>query len=181
MPVRRIINFAVLIALWLASVFPAKAQTGPTEYQLKAAFLYNFAKFIDWPLQSFPSEKSPFVIGVLGQNPFGNFLERTVTDKEVNGHPISVQAFKTVAEASKCHLLFICSSEKENIPEIIKTLAGISILTVSETGQFTDSGGMVNFVEEAKKIRFQINEEAAKAVGLKMSSKLLSLALPSSR
>lgn len=162
--------------------FPGIAQTAPpSEYQLKAAFLYNFAKFIDWPSEAFASENAPFVIGILGDDPFGKILQDTVKGKAINTHPIALRPFRDAADTTGCHLLFISRSLKENFPEIIKKLQGKSVLTVSETEPFIESGGMINFVEDAKKVRFQINETAAKAAKLRMSSKLLSLALPSNR
>jgi hypothetical protein len=171
------------LTLWLLLVAGfGHAQTPrPSEYQLKAAFLYNFAKFTDWPPEALADDKAPFIIGVLGDNPFGNDLEQTVAGKKINDHPISVQTFHTAAEAIHCHILFISSSEKKRFSEIIQSLHGTAVLTVSETDRFIESGGMVNFVQESSKIRFQINDDAAKAAGLKISSKLLSLALRPAR
>jgi hypothetical protein len=180
----RVRNFKFLslgLGLWLllaGSSGPAQTAT-PSEYQLKAAFIYNFTKFIDWPPNAFEDDKSPFIIGILGEDPFGKFLDRTVSGKSINTHPITIQVFPNVGAATKCHLLFISRSEKDRLSEIIPKLQGTSVLTVGETEQFIKAGGMINFVEEAKKIRFQINDEAAKAAKLKMSSKLLGLALPS--
>ena len=179
---RKIRNFILGFGLLLQMAEFSNAQTAPpSEYQLKAAFIYNFAKFIDWPPEAFANEKSPFVIGILGDDPFGNNLRDTVNGKAINTHPVTIQAFRDASDATGCHMLFISRSLKEKFPEIIKKLQGTSVLTVSETEQFIEAGGMINFVEDAKKIRFQINETAAKAAKLRMSSKLLSLALPSHR
>ena len=117
----------------------------------------------------------------MGDNPFGNDLEQTVAGKKINDRPISVQVFRTAAEATHCQILFISNSEKKHFSEIIQNLHGSAVLTVSDTDRFIESGGMVNFVKEASKIRFQINDEAAKAAQLKISSKLLSLAVTSPR
>jgi hypothetical protein len=168
--------------LWLLlpAAAPASAQVShPTEYQLKAAFLYNFAKFIDWPPDALPDDQSPFVIGVLGDNPFGNTLEQTVAGKKINEHPIAIRPFATIAEATNCQILFISSSEKKRFAETIRALHAVAVLTVSDADQFIESGGMVNFVPEAGKIRFQINDTAARSARLKISSKLLSLAISS--
>ena len=156
-------------------------ETQPSEYQLKAAFLYNFAKFVEWPSEALPQNNSPFVIGILGENPFADDLKKTVAGKKVSDHPIDVVPFSTAAEATNCHILFISSSEKTRLAEIFKSLQGVPILTVGETEQFTEAGGMVNFVREANKIRFQINDNTAKVARLKISSKLLSLAIRSPR
>ena len=176
---------ATLIAcLGLALLLPADAgaqASQPSEYQVKAAFLFNFAKFVEWPPETFAGETSPLVIGILGDNPFGTDLERTVAGKLINNRPITIRSFPTAAEAANCHILFISSSEKKRLPDIIQSLHGTAVLTVGETDQFIASGGMVNFVQEASKIRFQINDDAAKAARLKISSKLLTLAVRSSR
>ncbi|MES1180225.1 MAG: YfiR family protein [Verrucomicrobiota bacterium] len=157
--------------------FKAGAQdTSPTEYQIKAAFLYNFAKFVEWPPQAFAGDQSPIVIGVLGKNVFDDNLEKIIHGKTVNNHPFLFKEFHAVAEATNCHILFISASEEKRLPKILESLRGASVLTVSETDQFIADGGMIDFVIEDKKIHFQINDEAAKKAGLKISSKLLSLA-----
>jgi hypothetical protein len=177
MRLRKFIFYGLSGLLFLAAT-PGLAQTPrPSEYQLKAAFLYNFAKFIDWP----SDDSSTFVIGILGDNPFGKSLEQVVAGKQINGHTISVQFFQTAAEATRCQILFISNSESKHFTEIIKNLKGSAVLTVSENDRFIESGGMVDFVKEDSRIRFQINDDAAKAVRLKISSKLLSLAVGSSR
>ena len=153
----------------------------PSEYRLKAAFIFNFAKFVEWPTSAFADAKSPFVIGVLGENPFGTDLEATVRGKSINEHPIVVKACPNLEEARATHILFVSTTEKKRFEEIFKSLRGTSVLTVGETERFTESGGLINFVSENNKIRFQINDPGAKAAGLKISSKLLSLAVPASR
>ncbi len=151
-------------------------ETSPTEYQIKAAFLYNFAKFVEWPPQAFADAQSPIVIGVLGKNVFDDNLEKIIHGKTVNSRPFLFKEFHAVEEATNCHILFISASQKEKLSKILEGLRGTSVLTVSETDQFIAAGGMINFVIEDKKIHFQINDEAAKKAGLKISSKLLSLA-----
>jgi len=161
-------------------------ESQPTEYQIKAAFLYNFAKFIEWPPEAFAQKESPFVIGILGDNPFGTDLEKAVHNKTVNDRPLEVKECRSVTEATNCHILFISSSEKKpsasekkRLSEIFAGLRGNSVLTVGETDGFTENGGMINFVQESNKIRFRISDDAAKAARLKISSKLLSLAVRS--
>ena len=166
-----------LSLVWLLTVGGGRAQESPpTEYQLKAAFLLNFTKFVEWPPAGFAEPTSPIVLGILGENPFGNILERTIRDKTINNRPLVVKAFRSSADATNCHILIISTSEKARLPEILANLRGASVLTVSEMDRFTETGGMINFVRQGNKIRFQINEIAAKSVGLKISSKLLSLA-----
>jgi len=149
----------------------------PTEYQIKAAFVYNFAKFVEWPTEAFPAPTSPIIIGVLGQNVFGDNLQKTISNKVLNNRPLQFKEFHSVTEATNCHILFISTSEKAKFQKIIQGLQGTSVLTVSESTEFIGAGGMINFVLEANKVRFQINGEAAKQAGLKISSKLLSLAI----
>lgn len=112
--------------------------------------------------RTFPQSSSPFVIGILGENPFADDLKKTVAGKKILEHPISVVAFSTLAEATNCHILFISNSEKSRLGAIFKSLRGAPVLTVGENDQFTEAGGMINFVREANKIRFQINDESAK-------------------
>ena len=168
--------FALILALPLAGHGQA-ADSQPTEYQLKAAYLYHFAQFVDWPPAAFPQPNSPLIIGVLGENPFGKDLPHTVEGKVLSNHPLVVQEYHSLAEmTNNCHILFISSSEKKRLPEIFAALKGTSVLTVSEVDQFTENGGMINFVLASDRIRFQINETTVEKAGLKMSFKLLNLA-----
>jgi hypothetical protein len=159
----------------LFSLF-ARAQPALPEYKLKAVFLFNFVRFTEWPPSAFATEDSPFIIGILGADPFGKTLEQTVKDEVANGHPIEVRHYKTVNEIKKCHVLFISSSESYHLDSILSALRGRSILTVGDVEGFADKGGMVRFSKEDNKIRFRINVEAAKAENLSISSKLLQLA-----
>jgi hypothetical protein len=151
-------------------------EAAPTEYQLKAAFLLNFAKFVEWPQAAFDGPTSSINLGVLGENPFGDTLKRTVQDKKVNNRPVEIRVFRSPAEVTNVHMLFICTSEKEHLREEIKGLSGAPVLTVGEMDGFIEAHGMIKFVWEGKKIRFQINEVEANNAHLKISSKLMSLA-----
>jgi hypothetical protein len=169
--------FAVLLLVAFRDQSMAAAEENPpSEYQLKAAFLYNFAKFIEWPPGAFSSPQAPFVIGVIGTSPFDEHLERTVQNKRLNGHPFEIKQFKAITEVQGCHMLFICSSERRRLGDILKTVNNASILTVSELERFLPAGGMVQFVMEDKKVRFDINPEAAHRADLRISSKLMSVA-----
>jgi YfiR/HmsC-like len=172
-------SILVLGLVWLPAVGRVNAQdSAPTEYQIKAAFLFNFAKFVEWPASAFSETNSPIVIGILGDNPFGNDLVKTVRDKTLNNRPLVIKEFHSSLEATNCHMLFISTSEKARLPQILEALRGVSVLTVSEMDRFKEAGGMINFVREGNKIRFQINEAAAKSAGLKISSKLLNVFRP---
>jgi hypothetical protein len=157
-------------------------ETQPTESRVKAAFIYNFAKFIEWPADAFTDKSSPLVIGVLAENnSFAADLQQTVQGKTANNRPLIIKEFRSVAEATNCHILFISASVKKPTSEILSGVRGTNVLTVGETERFTENGGMINFVLEDNKVRFQINDETAKKAGLKISSKLLSLAVRPSR
>ena len=147
-----------------------------TESKLKAAFLFNFAKFVEWPPTAFAATNSPITIGILGENPFGGDLEAIIRDKTINNRTIVIKPMLSITEATNCQMLFISASVKSKIPEMISGLGAATILTVGDTDRFTERGGMINFVKEGNKIRFEINDVAAKRAGLKISSKLLSLA-----
>jgi hypothetical protein len=172
-------SILTLLPLWLPLVgsIEAAQEAQPTEYQLKAAFLFNFAMFVEWPQQAFIERTSPLVIGVLGENPFHDDLAKTLQNKKIDEHPIVVKEIRLPAEATNCHLLFISASEKKRLPEILQSVKGTSVLTVSEMERFTEDGGMINFVLIGTKVRFQINKETAAAAGLRISSKLMNLAV----
>ncbi|HWD90759.1 MAG TPA: YfiR family protein [Verrucomicrobiae bacterium] len=163
----------------LAAGLPGEARGQdalPSEYQMKAAYLYNFAKFVDWPPAALPATNSPIIIGVLGDDPFDGLLDGTVQNKKIDGHPLEVRRLKTPEQAKVCEVLFICSSEKKSWPEISAALAGTSVLTVGENwDRFTEQGGMINLFMEGKRVYFDINNETARRAGLQISSKLLLL------
>jgi hypothetical protein len=165
--------------LWLALLSGSgRAQPSPpSEYEIKAAFIFNFARFIEWPSKSFSTTTAPLVIGILGQNPFHNDLQKTIGAKTVDDHRLVILELNSPSSATNCHIIFISSSEKPRLAPILQGLKGASVLTVGETDGFTENGGMINFVQEGTKIRFQINNEAATRAGLKISSKLLNLAV----
>jgi hypothetical protein len=168
-----------LLLFFIGLAFNTLAQAPPSEYQIKAAFLFNFAKFVEWPPGAFPETNSPIVVGVLGNNVFGDELEKTIRDKTINNHPFQFLEVTSAAEATHCHILFISPSEKDNLRKIVDNLHNASVLTVSETDGFIPAGGMINFLIVNSKIRFQINDKAARNARLRISSKLLSLAVPS--
>jgi hypothetical protein len=147
-----------------------------SESQLKAAVLYNFAKFVEWPSKSLPAPNSPFVVGIMGEDSFRGDLDQTVEGKDASGHPFVVKRLKNISEARECHILFISPSERRRVGEIIEAIGDAPVLTVSEMEHFLQSGGMVNFLMEGNKVRFEINDGPARRAGLRISSKLLNLA-----
>jgi hypothetical protein len=145
-------------------------------YKVKTAFLFNFAKFIEWPASSFAAPDSPFTICVLGQDPFGNILTDTLQGKTIGARPLAVRRLKDKSEARSCQIVFVSSSESAHLATIVETLRGGNVLLVGESSGFATSGGTIEFTLEDDRVRFAINTDAADRSGLKFSSKLLALA-----
>jgi hypothetical protein len=156
---------------------PGPPSTSPTDYEVKAAFLYNFARFVEWPAEAGPDPGTPFVIAILGRDPFGAVLDETVAGKTVGGRPIEVRRVARVDEARDAQIVFVSPSERANVAAILKALERPGILTVGDTDGFATQGGAINFTVHARRVRFEINPAAAEQARLKMSSQLLKLAL----
>ena len=163
----------LLLALLLAAPCAAAAQTAE-EYAVKAAFLYNFAKFVDWPAAAFP-DPNLLKICVLGNDPFGGSLE-TVAGEQVAGHKLQVVRMDSTSKLAGCQILFISRSERGRIEQILAAVKGSPVLTVGDTQKFADDGVIINFILEGSKVRFEINTESADRAGIRISSKLLQLA-----
>ena len=168
------LSFLIALAVTLVLQNQAAAKEAG-EYEVKAAFLYNFAKFIEWPSNVSPGPNAPMVIGILGKDPFGGEIDRAVAGKTVNGRRLLIKRFSTLESYEYCHILFVSASERSNLPRILAAVANSSVLTVSETERFAQIGGIINFTTIESRIRFEINQAAAERAGLKISSKLLSL------
>lgn len=174
-----VLGLLVLLAAWGMRGGPETARAAPrsaAEYQVKAAFLYNFAKFVEWPAKAFAGPGDSFVIGVLGEDPFGAVLEETVRGKSVHEKPLVVKRFARVQDAVNSHVLFISSSEEGRLSQIVASLGHAPILTVGEMDRFAEQGGLIGLRVDAEKVRFDINLDAAQRTGLTMSSQLLKLA-----
>jgi hypothetical protein len=155
---------------------PAETQAQaapPPEYQLKAVFLFNFAQFVEWPPSAFPAPDAPLVIGVLGEDPFGSYLDEAVRGESVNSHPLTVRRYRRVEDITSCHILFIGRPEQDRLEPVLDSLKGRSILTVGDAEGFARRGGMIRFVTDHNRIRLRINLGAAETASLKLSSKLL--------
>jgi hypothetical protein len=161
-----------LVLLGLATL-PLQAEV-PKEYQVKAAFLYNFTRFVEWPAGRFADDASPIVIGVLGQNPFGDELEKAIAGRTVNGRSIMAKSVTAAEEISGVHILFVPAGAENRVPAAVWQNTGI--LTVGETEAFAAPGGTITFVREGDKVRFAINLGSAERSGLKLSAQLLKLA-----
>ncbi len=161
------------VVLLLGGMRAQSASAG--EYQVKA-FLYNFAKFVEWPPNSFRDPAAPLQICVLGQDPFGDELRNITNAKTVNGRKFEVRQVADLQLAKTCHIVFIASSEKAQFKQILEGLRGTCALTVSDTQGFVEQGGMINFVLENDRVQFEVSRKAVEQAGLKISSKLLSVA-----
>jgi hypothetical protein len=146
------------------------------EYKVKAVFLYNFTQFIDWPSSAFNSPEEPFVIGIIGEDPFGPYLEEAVAGEKIGLHPIVVRHYTNLKDVGNCHILYINSKDEDWVEKILSSVSQKNILTVSDAPNFNRLGGILRFFTEDNKIRLQINVERSKAVQLNISSKLLSVA-----
>ena len=166
----------VMIFLFASRPTLSAQMTTSAEYQLRAAFLLNFARFVDFPAKSFSDTNGPLIIGVLGEDPFGSYLDETVRGEKVNGHPLLVQRYRRGNDIKSCQVLFISRSEADRLDQILASLRGRSILTVGDTDDFNARGGMIRLAIEKNKVRMHIKPEAARAANLTISSKLLRLA-----
>ena len=169
--------WVVVSALLLSGAIEMQAQTKISrEYQIKAAFLFNFAQFVTWPPDAFTNAAAPFRIGILGEDPFGAFLDETVRNEKVNGHPLVVQRYRSAKDIKDCQILFVSRSESRRVKRILADLKDRNILTVGDMEDLVESGGIIRFSTEKNKIHFQVNLEAAKNANLTISSKMLRLA-----
>lgn len=172
----------ITAALALTAVsLPAAGDGIPVaEYQLKAVFLYNFSKFVEWPPQAFANSGDPFAICVLGDNPFGSALEDEVRGKTVADRPIAIRLISTGQQARACQILFISASERKRLRGLLDALRGCCVLTVGDTEDFAANGGIVRFKMKDARVRIEIDADAAARNNLRISSRLLSLADPAS-
>ncbi len=171
-----LVRRASFLALLLAILLPAPHSAGAKlthEYDLKAAFLFHFAQFVQWPAEALPEKNTPLTIGILGEDPFGKSLDEMVANESVGGHKLLVRRFQRVSQADSCHILFVSSSEKSRLDEVLSRVGRRSILTVGETKDFAQRSGIIGFVVAEKRLRLAVNLAAANAAKLTISSKLL--------
>jgi hypothetical protein len=167
----------LIFAISSAVLLPSNARGQMAdEYRVKAAFLYNFARFVTWPSQTFKNTTDPMVICVLGKDDFGESLTQAVSGNTVEGRPFGVRRIADSRQAGGCQILFISSSERKHLADIFAALPARAVLTVGETDSFTSEGGIVNLKMEEGRVRIQINLAAAEVGHLSISAKLLSLA-----
>jgi hypothetical protein len=163
--------------LLLGAAFQLRAQSPAfDEYQVKAAFLYNFAKFVEWPQGAFASPTDPIGICIVGQNPFGSTLEKMVQGKMVGDRTFAVRRFPDTLQASQCQILFIGAAEWRRTRALLEAVKSTGILTVGESDDFTALGGIISFRLDGPRVRIKVDLQTAEQAKLRISSKLLSLA-----
>jgi hypothetical protein len=168
---------AVLVLVLVLCPMPGTATESSlkaTEYELKAAFLFNFARFAEWPQPS--TRDDALVLGVLGEDPFGPVLDETIRGKTVGGRSLTARRISRLADCSGCDLVFVASSERARVSQVLRTISGPGVLTVGETEQFAERGGVIELAVESGRIRLIINTDAAARSGVRISAKLLSMA-----
>jgi hypothetical protein len=171
----RILSSVLCLLFSVVGAAPTNAATA-TEYDLKAAFLFNFVLFTTWPESALPPAGEPFVIGIVGTDPFGQALDRVVSGEAVSGRPIVVRRFATAAEAGDSRMVYISRSEETRLPAVLGEFRGKPVLTVSDIERFAYAGGVIGLAVEQGKIRVQVNVDRAKASGLTIGAKLLRIA-----
>lgn len=165
----------IVLAASCAPAGAAYAQVA-AEYQVKAAFLYNFAKFVEWPPGHWRDPSAPFWLCVIGEDPFGADLDQTVRGKSVNGREVRIARSGRADNLPPCDVLFISASEQGRLPAILAALGGRQVLTVGDVARFAQVGGMINLTLVGNSVRFEVNVDAAERAGLRISSQLLRLA-----
>jgi len=180
---RRVGILIVALSVSLSWAPEAVAQTSDSsdssEYLIKAGFIYNFAKFVEWPTTAFAQPDSPIVIGILGIDPFGPLIDRIVENKKIGARGFVVKRLKwggDLKDLKECKILFVGASERAHIDELMQIVKTLPILTVGETPGFAERGGVIRFVLEDDRVRFEINVDAAHEADLTISSRLLTLA-----
>lgn len=168
---------AALLPGGVAAAEPsATKKTQAAELQVKAAFLLNFAAFVTWPEHAFESPTAPIVVGIYGRDPFGTAIDEIFRGEAIRGHPFELRRIERGGNLDECHIVFVANSERRNYEQVNTRLRDRPALTVADGPGFNQAGGMIEFVQERGRIRFRINDRAASAAGLVLSSKLLRLA-----
>lgn len=174
---RRLLGLVAILIVAAGLVRPsAGSLDGLSEYEVKAAFLFNFTRFVEWPPSAFATDKTPIVIGLFHSDPFGAALRRVVEGQTVRGRAVEIRVVKSYDEVHSCHLVFVSAAEERRIPDLLRSGAAGRVLVVGETSGFAQAGGMMNFVMDGSRVRFEVNLRAAERAGLKLSSRLLSMA-----
>ena len=173
---RSALSGTMMLLVSLSVIAVGAAAAPPSEYDVKAAFIYNFAKYVEWPAGTRHDKTRSFVVGVLGTDPFGRSLDRALAGQKIEDRSVVVRRFKRIEEVSDCQILFIATSERAKLPHILEHLGTRPVLTIGEYDGFAARGGMINLTTEQRRVRFTINVFATKRAGLKPAAQLLRLA-----
>ena len=168
-----LVIICLLLSGWMVSAGGAKSVG---EYQVKAVFLYNFTKFVNWPTNADTSTNTPFVIGIVGEDPFGTTLDDAVRGEQMQNRPIVIRRFRSDEAIGNCQVLFIARSEKDRLGEVLEQMKGRATLIVADTVRAAEHGCMINLLLAQGSVKMEINQSLVEAAGLQVSSKLLSLA-----
>jgi hypothetical protein len=172
-----VVNLILLVILTGAALSRQALAQEPDEAQVKAAFLFNFVKFVEWPAGAFYDDAAPIVVGVVGDDPSSSAIDQTNNGKSANGRRLVIRRFSNANSLTYCHILFIGYSQRNNLQKFL-IAAGPGVLTIGESDRFTREGGIINFTLVDNRVRFEINQAAAEKAGLKISAKLLGLSRP---
>jgi hypothetical protein len=169
----RFLQYLIVLLIFLLPRSCPAQDNKPTEYEVEAAYLSNFGRFVEWPAR--PAPREPFNVCVFGQDPFGPLLDGALKGENIGGAPLVAKRLSGMDEASGCRILFIGSSKEAQLAAVLAALGTSNVLTVSDIPGFTRRGGMIQFVLDGNRVRFEINSNAAKRAGLALSSQLLKL------
>ena len=174
-PLLRRVPWLLFLLFGGLSVRPAE-EAPLSEYQVKSALVLNFVRYSDWPATAFANPGSPYLVGIVGRDPFGKDLEKTFEGKTVKGRPLVIKRVSGEKEMRACHLLFVSSSERRRSRELLEKVSDAPALTVGDFPDFLDHGGMINFLIKDGSVRFEINLEPARRARLKLDANLLKVA-----
>jgi YfiR/HmsC-like len=164
------------LSLLVTCTMPSRAQTQADEYRVKAGFIFHFAQFVEWPAGTFSSSAGSITFCTLGEDPFHGDMESLLRGKAVAGKSVRVLHLKQVQDSKQCHVLFLDTNDNQLVPSALAIVKNLPILTVGESDDFLERGGMIRFSMEDRRIRFEVNQQAAEATHLKVSARLLLLA-----
>ena len=177
---RRIPRYLAGLALVFCLVWPAAPTraglTGDQVSRIQAAFLVRFCRYVEWPQNAFAKEQAPIIIGILGHDPFGSAINQTARNFRAQGHDIKIVRLLDRSDARKCHILFVAPDQEKHLPEIEASIKDLPVLLVSNMDHFLEEGGMIQFIIQNSKIRFDIDLADCRRHNLKISSKLLKIA-----
>ena len=171
----RFLTMVIATVFFTAALLPAQ-QPKPNEYQVKAAYLYNFGRFVKWPAGIAADKGDSFAVCVLGHDPFGSTLDATLAGEALDGKPVVIRRIARPQDAADCRILFVSSTEEHHLKEILAAIDQASVLTVSDIPGFSRRGGIIQFIAEGERVRFEINLESAENARLVLSSELLKVA-----